>query len=267
MLVKFRIPEIFFGALLTVAIFAMGFVVASSMPPQSQQIEKVDHPEAAKEGGERTAEKQIAYYTKWLAWFTLALVAVSGIQGYFLLRADKTARISADAANKSANVAEDAFRRLERPYLYVKITETHRLRAGQPYSQPLIEYSLVNYGKLPAILRSISVGFLNNPPFPLQSTMTIAETRYEVIESNGELLNFRNAVVSGSAGGQKFDGGDATNLILYGVLEYDDPTGAHHVDSFCMRGLPGGTAFTVDGGSEYNWHKTQYPETSLSHPT
>jgi hypothetical protein len=185
-------------------------------------------------------------------------------QGYFLLRADKTARISADAANKSADVAEEAFRRLERPYLYVKIAETHGLRAGHPYAQPVIEYRLVNYGKLPAILRSISVGLLNNPPFPLQSTMTVAETRYEVIESNGELLNPRNAVVSGSAGGQKFDGGDATNLILYGVLEYDDPTGAHYIDSFCMRGLPGGTAFTVDGGEEYNWHKTEYPKKTSS---
>jgi hypothetical protein len=95
MLVRFRIPEIVLGVFLTVAVFAMGFVVASSVPPPSQQIEKADHQQAANEGAERTAEKQIAYYTKWLAWFTGALVAVSGIQGYFLLRADKTARIAA----------------------------------------------------------------------------------------------------------------------------------------------------------------------------
>jgi hypothetical protein len=105
MLVRFRIPEIVLGALLTVAVFAMGYVVGSWVPPPSQQIEKADHLQTANEGAERTAEKQIAYYTKWLAWFTGALVAVSGIQGYFLLRADKTARIAANAAQKSATAA------------------------------------------------------------------------------------------------------------------------------------------------------------------
>jgi hypothetical protein len=105
MLIKFRIPEIVLGVLLTVAVFAMGYVAASSVPPPSQQIENTDHQQAANEGAERTAEKQIAYYTKWLAWFTGALVAVSGIQGYFLLRADNTARLAANAADLSARAA------------------------------------------------------------------------------------------------------------------------------------------------------------------
>src|SRR5216683_1718173 len=110
---KFRITEIFLGVFLTIAVFAIGFLVASSMPPPSQQIEKAGHPQAANESAERTAEKQIAYYTKWLAWFTGALVVASGIQGYFLLRADKTARISADAAKRSADGLLDA----ERPHM------------------------------------------------------------------------------------------------------------------------------------------------------
>jgi hypothetical protein len=154
MLVKFRIPEIFFGALLTVAIFAMGFVVASSMPPQSQQIEKVDHPEAANDGVERTAEKQIAYYTKWLAWFTLALVAVSGIQGYFLLRADKTARIAADAArDQTLN-----FAKLERPYLYIFNASGLKIDHDQEDPFYYLKYSVANYGKTPARIESASIG-------------------------------------------------------------------------------------------------------------
>ena len=102
---KFRVPEIVLGVLLAVAVFAMGYVVASSVQPPSQQIEKTSHGQAADEGAERTSEKQIAYYTKWLAWFTGALVIVAGLQGYFLLRADKTARIVATAADLSARAA------------------------------------------------------------------------------------------------------------------------------------------------------------------
>jgi hypothetical protein len=105
MLIKFRIPEIVLGIFLTVAVFAIGYVVASSGPSPSQQVDSANDLQTANEGVERTAEKQIAYYTKWLAWFTGALVAVSLMQGYFLLRADKTARIAANAADLSARAA------------------------------------------------------------------------------------------------------------------------------------------------------------------
>jgi hypothetical protein len=152
----------------------MGFVVASSMPPQSQQHEKVDHPEAANEGTERTAEKQIAYYTKWLAWFTLALVAVSGIQGYFLLRADKTARIAADAAKESA----DAVTQSERAHIFIKIVSQsfvegwtsanlERITPDGQVSVPVtVKFAFKNYGKTPAILQEVSRDIVIAPNFP-----------------------------------------------------------------------------------------------------
>jgi hypothetical protein len=107
MLIKLRanIPEIVVGVLLAVAVFAMGMAIESSRHPPSQQIESSSHPKPANETLERTAEKEIAQYTKWLAWFTGALVVVSAIQGFFLLRADKTARIAANAATRSSNAA------------------------------------------------------------------------------------------------------------------------------------------------------------------
>jgi hypothetical protein len=43
------------------------------------------------------------------------LVVVSGGQGYFLLRADKTARTTAEAAQAQTQ----NFTKLERPYIYV----------------------------------------------------------------------------------------------------------------------------------------------------
>src|SRR5450756_18940 len=47
----------------------------------------------------------VGLYTLVLAIFTALLVGVSGSQGWFLLRADKTARIAANAADLSARAA------------------------------------------------------------------------------------------------------------------------------------------------------------------
>lgn len=52
-----------------------------------------------------TPEERLAEYTGWLAVLTVALVLASVVQGFFLLRADKTARITALAAKRSADAA------------------------------------------------------------------------------------------------------------------------------------------------------------------
>ena len=61
---------------------------------------------------QRTTTDPIALYTLVLAIFTGLLFIVSAIQGGFLLRADKTARITAEAARKSADIAAAAQRAL-----------------------------------------------------------------------------------------------------------------------------------------------------------
>lgn len=55
-----------------------------------------------------SAEDRVADYTMWLTIFTAVLAAVSIVQICFLLRSDKTARISSEAAKKSAEIAEAA---------------------------------------------------------------------------------------------------------------------------------------------------------------
>jgi hypothetical protein len=79
------------------------------------------------------ADDRLADYTLWLALATFALVAVSVLQIRFLINADKTARISAIAARKTAiatgrvaNVTilqattnEDIVAKKERPWLFV----------------------------------------------------------------------------------------------------------------------------------------------------
>jgi hypothetical protein len=79
MLRKSRIPEIVLGALLAVAIFAIGFVAASSLPPPKggvQQQNSSEHPN--KEDTKGAAEERIADYTWWLAILT-GVLAISTV--------------------------------------------------------------------------------------------------------------------------------------------------------------------------------------------
>ena len=55
---------------------------------------------------ERTTHDPIALYTFWLAIFTAGLTVASIWQGYFLVSADKNARIAANAARDTAKAAE-----------------------------------------------------------------------------------------------------------------------------------------------------------------
>jgi len=121
---KFRITELFLGVFLTVAIFAMGFLFASSLPSNNQQATESSSHQAEKSAahitGPNSPDERIANYTWWLSAFTLALVVVSGFQIFFLTRADKTARISADAAKDSAEVAKAALVSTQRAFVFLK---------------------------------------------------------------------------------------------------------------------------------------------------
>src|ERR1700730_6083225 len=103
---RFRTPKIFLGAFLAVAIFAMGMLFASSFQPQSYKQTATAEQQPSDKKIENHAQTQslwvptdsVGLYTLVLAVFTGLLTIVSAGQGYFLLRADKNARISAEAA-------------------------------------------------------------------------------------------------------------------------------------------------------------------------
>jgi hypothetical protein len=65
--------------------------------------------------------------------------------------------------------------------------------------------------------------------------------------------------VEGSKPEDAYVGERALGLVLYCLIQYDDPTEARHTDSVCMRGLTGG-GFSLAGMDDYNWHHTDYPK-------
>jgi hypothetical protein len=101
--------EFALGFAAATAIWALVFVWQSSLLPNSQTIESASNQrpqdETKNASQSERADERIARYNFWLAIFTAALVVVSSIQFIFLYRTDKTARIAADAAKRSADAA------------------------------------------------------------------------------------------------------------------------------------------------------------------
>jgi hypothetical protein len=151
MLVKFRISEFVLGVLLTIAVFELGYVFASSQPSQP-----VEHQQTAGEGNtanskgeisesfwQRTISEPTAFFTLWVAAFTFILGAAT----IGLLR----------ATNRSAQIAERALTGLERPVAYVDFPEPGlaillSMMLG-PSGQ--LHLRITNYGRFPADILNI----------------------------------------------------------------------------------------------------------------
>jgi hypothetical protein len=142
---RFRIPEIVLGALLAVAIFAIGTSVQIINPKNdASETGSADSPapiSAPKTTQETEAEvnRRIADYNRALDWLTFGLVVAnialwwvtwrSGVrQSRDMRESVDIAKRSAEAAQKSAEIAEKAFTQLERPYVSLLILAALNLR-------------------------------------------------------------------------------------------------------------------------------------------
>lgn len=141
----------------------------SQAASDKQPEHRADQQKDAESFWERTTHDPIAAYTGALAVFSGALVLVSAVQIYFLNRSDKTARLTAEAAKRSA----DAFAIAERPYIFIwgvtgtipvtlfTVSRVAKITAVPPITQNdeiLFYYTVSNRGKLTAIIEKVSIG-------------------------------------------------------------------------------------------------------------
>ena len=169
----------------------------------------------------------------------------------------KAAVSAAEAAKQQADFAEGSMLRLERPYMFLEISETHYLR--RPGSNPpFLRCFFVNHGRTPAVLQSISLQLIDDSQAALRVPNSAATNTYEVIRP-GAHTEIRVVSVEGSPEGTKWEGDDATKLVLLGVAEYQDGAGFLHTDSFCLRASYGADYFVVEGGTEFNKRTTTRP--------
>lgn len=157
-----------FAALLAVAFaFVLCWVVPSPYGEPNQNAGKCTTHECR----EDAATEALAKYTEWLVYATTALAFFSILQGIFLYRADKTARISADAAKQSADAAAlnaGIIPKMERAFVFFDSAESNdlgsalisnMLSAIPTPQQSIIKitYGFKNHGRTPAIVTTVNV--------------------------------------------------------------------------------------------------------------
>lgn len=135
--------------------------IASSTTASTQQAASKNKP--AESFWQRTTSDPVALYTLVLAIFTGLLVIVSAIQGAFLLRADKTARITANAAAESARVAKDTLHLANRAHLQF---DNWRIGDFQPKQVPVVSFDVLNSGHTAAELVGFRAAYTDTDPPP-----------------------------------------------------------------------------------------------------
>jgi len=162
-----------------VALFAclvIGFAVSAWHSPlaqtQTEQQQPTEQYAANKEGEHRNKTQSlwiptdsVGLYTLALAVFTALLVGVSAFQGFFLLRADKTARIAANAAGRSADIAEATLIATNRPWISIlKVAPISQLTWEEKGARLTVSAVIKNVGKSPAFDVSTEASqFVSNP--------------------------------------------------------------------------------------------------------
>lgn len=197
----------------------------------------------------------VGLYTLVLAAFTALLVVVSGVQGYFLLHANKTARIAAEAAKKSADIIPA----IERPYLFVKgmtafVPEGQYAYPSQNTPRyPSVEAAFFNYGRTPANIAeaAIFVRILDHMPTDADAVHVLvgegSKSTIEVIIGPDREWSFPTARCIEPI--SEFGVGKA--LYCWGYIKYRDIFGNIHPTNFC-RQYAGKDGLVPVGGFERN---------------
>jgi hypothetical protein len=268
---RFRLPEIVLGFLLATSLWAV--VSIAQTPPLDQPIKKTET--RANTNGdehkitktlrerlsiiwERTWDDPVAFYTFVLGIFTASLATVAAFQIYFLIRADKTTRIAAKAAEKSAETLPS----LERAHIFI-IPSLMRVsipargidRSPIQNGKAMVTYKFVNHGKTPAVIKSVEVHFdllttapdnESHLPNIILSGEKVLEAKDDWSPNNGSILK---RIGEDEHAGLKRDD---TFLWFYGSIVYDDIFGLEHVTRFRWRYDGGSNQFLGFGSKPYN---------------
>lgn len=227
MLGKFRIPELFLGIILAVAVFESGFVFASLTQTQTTTTSAAQEPssELATPG----ADDRIADYTLWLMVFTGALgVATIGLwfTTYIGIR------------NQSRDI-----RVLQRAYLAIESGGIDPLLRNDT---SVVHISVVNVGHLPAreVEWCINVemdgngarsDFPVNGPFYGNNTIPPGTEMRRSQNAEFKEVDFANFV------------GRRLHLYVWGEVRYRDGFGDRRFTKFCHR--YGGSGAILYGGN------------------
>jgi hypothetical protein len=238
-------------------VLGFGFVEwqLSSEPAQAQ-----DQNRAADSAGQKAAQDRnektiwqpndpVSAYTFVLAIFTGLLVLVSGVQIRFLTRADKIARITADAVRDQAALTRETMIKTQRAFVLVKALEIEPLTVlHQSPTGPLVDRVVgwrigvkwENSGDTPTrdlfthiSLKSFDSEIPNNYDFPDLPDRSLSKA---LVGPRGTISSASFAIPVEQA--QTVRAG-AKYLYMWGWAEYDDvfPSTPRHRTEFCFEFL------------------------------
>ena len=175
-----------------------------------------------------TTGDAVSFYTSAVAFFTCALVFVSAIQIRFLIRADRTARISAVAARDAANAARSQARDtrvLQRAYLSAEPFGINPyLGAGD---NVIGHVSFRNVGHLPARDVSWFVAMEIDP----------SDERTQFLIDDDKFFG-KNVIPPGTPmiqGTYSFARPQDGFIYVWGEIRYNDGFGTRRFTKFCHR--------------------------------
>lgn len=176
---------------------------------------------------------------------------------------EKQIAIAREAANAAASanlIAKEAFLLSERPYLLLQITNVDNIRLAIQ-GPPRIEYSLLNCGKSPAILKYISIEVLDSEgPTPYVKPPPKNYTPMYHLVPVGGIYGPHAVNVSGDRPLQGYMHELARRIVVQGHFRYADVRDALTEEWFCLRGTYDIQGFTAEGGVHRNYRDTRYPQ-------
>jgi len=237
--------------LLAVALFAMGALfwssTNSSSPPQAQ---------SSTQSGERGGgnKQEVAWWQDPVAVFTLGLVFIGLVQAgifYGQMRLIGKSLRPAEQAAKAAQAAAEHIPRVERAYLfvtvksenfgvilseYIKMTDDN---LGERIdSSLLVDFSIENQGKTPAIIKNVSAQMFHYRELPDEpgygAPLELPKNRY--LGGGREIDEPIMAPMLGPTYrtvGMLMRAESA--IWFYGRVTYDDIFGEGHEHRFCWR--------------------------------
>ncbi|HLY57470.1 MAG TPA: hypothetical protein VKS60_18040 [Stellaceae bacterium] len=248
-------------------------------PEKSKEaLEKEDRIEAAKATREQQLAdftKDLAAYTKWLFGATSVLAAVTLGTALLIWRqvrdardAIDAARISADAAKRSAEIAEDALIHLERAYLFITkfSTNLEYLFAGIQVpdlkGRPSFRIDMINYGRTTANLTTgfVHVEIADNLPDPItfggggESSSLADRQEVEIFIGPGREYFLDNLTWQKEYGYDRVLGikNGTTSLYIHGFIRYIDIFMKPHEIVYLRRYNPKTQEFDPVGGVARN---------------
>lgn len=249
---KFRVPEVVIGCLLTFAAFAVGMAFTPSG---------------------RAGEPLLSWFTKDASGFFTALqfIVATGQAALFIYQL-RLIRVSLDDANvvssavtRQASVAEDTLNKIERPYVFVfnvrslKVVRWEDYEDGSSGARLCVTYSVANFGKLPAVIEDMQVSLsvhteplppVNydfNHPLAVSAVLVPGEPRNDLDEG----LLWDDVAYDDYQGDKPDLGGK--DLFFWVVIRYRGTFTRGHVTRACWRyDERTGRFVEFNGGREHN---------------